>query len=100
MQFNLALASMCNRQYMVGFREYQRGVRWAERERVHMLRRRGLLSLALADLREAVKRDRARLALTVATPQRDPSLAEAPEAIQVERLLEEAWKRTLRRERA
>jgi tetratricopeptide (TPR) repeat protein len=80
-QFNLALALMCNRQYAVGLREYQRGLQRAEQAGVHVLRRRGLLSVAMTDLQEACHRG--------------PSL-EAPEAIKAQKLLERAWKQACR----
>jgi tetratricopeptide (TPR) repeat protein len=51
-QFDVALSLMCSGRYELGLREYQRGLDLTDRK--HVLRRRGLLYVALDDLREAI----------------------------------------------
>jgi tetratricopeptide (TPR) repeat protein len=52
-QFDLALALMCSQRYGLSLREYKRGVEAIGKR--HILRQRGLLHVAKADLGEATK---------------------------------------------
>jgi tetratricopeptide (TPR) repeat protein len=52
-QFDLALALMCSERHSLALQEYQRGLELVKGKQVQ--RRRGLLYVALDDLREAVK---------------------------------------------
>jgi len=52
-QFNLALVFMCSERYDLAFKEYERGLEFTNQKPI--LQQRGLLSVALVDLKEAVK---------------------------------------------
>jgi tetratricopeptide (TPR) repeat protein len=104
-QFNLALASICNQQHALGLREYRRGLVQAREK--HVLSRRGLLRVALDELREAIQLDREKAAeqsspppvtkslWRKAVPTPDMSLAGAEEAREAEQILREALQATL-----
>lgn len=77
-QFDLALVSMDSARYGLGLREYDRALELLETE--HVLRRRGLLHVALKDLKIAIKNN--------------PSLLEADETRQALKMMQEEFEKT------